>query len=184
MEILLLAFALAMDSVALSIASGARCRTLQFKDAVRVAFIFGFFQALMPLLGFVLGLSFAKFIEAIDHFIAFGILAVLGAKMILEARENKEQACLTRLGVRFLISGAAATSIDALAVGITFSFGGTEIWSACAIIGGVCFALCVIACYAGRFLGEWLESKALVLGGVILILIGTKILAQHLGYLG
>ena len=135
MEILLLAFALAMDSVALSIASGARCRTLRFKDAVRVAFIFGFFQALMPLLGFVLGLSFAKFIEAVDHFIAF-------------------------------------------------SFGGTEIWSACAIIGGVCFALCVIACYAGRFLGEWLESKALVLGGVILILIGAKILAQHLGYLG
>jgi len=180
MEILLLAFALAMDSVALSVASGAKCKTLIFLDVVKVAFIFGFFQVLMPFIGYFLGVGFSKFISAIDHYVAFAILSFLGVKMMLEAKERKEEACLMNLSARFLISGAVATSIDALAVGVTFGFESINIASACAVIGAVCFVLCVVACYAGKFLGSYLEKKALVLGGAILIFIGSKILITHL----
>lgn len=172
-----------MDSVALSIANGARCRTLKFLQIAKVAFVFGFFQALMPLLGFVLGLSFAKFIAIIDHFVAFVILVFLGIKMIMEARDKKEETYM-QLNMQFLIGGAIATSIDALAIGITFSFVEINIINACLIIGFVFLILCIVAYYVGKFLGEWLESKALVLGGMILITIGTKILCEHLGYIG
>lgn len=180
MELLLLAFALAMDSVALSIASGAKCRTLSIAQVVKVSFIFGFFQALMPFLGYFLGLAFVGFIASIDHFIAFAILSFLGVKMILEAREYKDEACLSDLGLKVLIIGAIATSVDALAVGVTFSFEQIDIIYACILIGLICFALCVLACYAGKFLGIFLEKKALVLGGVILIGISVKILITHL----
>lgn len=180
MEILFLAVALAMDSVALSIASGAKCRVLRLGGAVRVAFAFGFFQAMMPLFGWLLGLTFVKFIAAIDHFIAFGILVFLGVKMILEAREVRDEACLSELGLRFLLAGALATSIDALAVGVTLSFEQVDIVFACGVIGAVCFGLCIAACYVGKFLGQRLESRALVLGGAILVVIGFKILLTHL----
>ncbi|MCD8212534.1 MAG: manganese efflux pump MntP family protein [Campylobacter sp.] len=181
MELLLLAFALAMDSVALSIANGAKCRALIVGEVVKTAFVFGFFQALMPFLGYILGLAFVSFIASIDHFIAFGILAFLGVKMIKEAKEPKDEICPTKSETKFLIMGALATSIDALAVGITFSFVQINVLYACLIIGVVCFGLCVLAYYAGKFLGEWLEAKSLVLGGAILIFIGFKILLTHLG---
>lgn len=181
MELLLLSLALAMDSVALSIASGAKCRTLKVADVVKVAFIFGFFQAIMPFLGYFLGLTFVNFIASVDHFVAFAILAFLGFKMIREAKELKdEEVCLTELGLKFLITGAIATSIDALAVGVTFSFSDINILQACVVIGAVCFICCVIACYIGKFMGEWLEAKALILGGVILIGLSFKILVTHL----
>lgn len=180
MEILLLAFALAMDSVALSIASGAKCRTLSFLQVLKTVLIFGVFQALMPFLGYILGLSFVNFIQEIDHFIAFGILGFLGAKMILEAHHTKDEPCLINLSSKDLALGAVATSIDALAVGITFSFANVDVTYSCLIIGTVCFVLCTAACYVGKILGAWLEAKALVLGGLILIGLGTKILITHL----
>ena len=131
-------------------------------------------------LGYFLGLAFTKFIASIDHFIAFGILSFLGAKMIFEAREYKNEACLNDLSIKVLTIGAIATSIDALAVGVTFSFEKIDIVYACILIGLICFILCVIACYAGKFLGIVLEKKALILGGVILIGISFKILITHL----
>lgn len=177
-----MAFALAMDSAALSIANGAKCRVLRAGEIAKIAFVFAFFQALMPFLGYFLGLAFVKFIASIDHYVAFGILAFLGVRMILEARdgESEEIDCLSDLGIKALIIGAVATSIDALAVGVTFSFEKTDILYACGVIGAVCFAVCVCACYAGRFLGEWLENKALLLGGAILVALGVKILITHL----
>ena len=182
MEILLIAFALAMDSVALSIANGAKYRNLGIMQILKVAFFYGFFQALMPLIGYFLGINFVKFISEIDHFIAFAILVFLGIKMIREAG-GEHESISPNITIKELIVGAIATSIDAMAVGVTFAFGGVNIWSACAIIGLVCFTLCVIACYLGKKTGEYLEDKALILGGVILILIGVKILAEHLGWL-
>lgn len=170
-----------MDSVALSIASGAKCKDINAARALKIALVFGFFQALMPFLGYFLGLAFVNFIASVDHFVAFAILAFLGFKMIKEARELKEnEACLTDFSVKFLIAGALATSIDALAVGVTFSFENIDILYSCFLIGAVCFALCVLACYVGKFLGVFLEKKALILGGVILIGLSVKILITHL----
>lgn len=186
MDILLLSVALSMDSVALSIASGARlCENLNAKRALALAVVFGIFQGLMPLFGYFLGLSFANFIASIDHFIACAILVFLGIKMIRESKQTcgDDEACLIDLPAREMILGAVATSIDALAVGVTFSFEKTNVWLNCAIIAIVCTAFCFVACYIGKKLGEALEAKALILGGAILVFLGVKIILEHLGYL-
>ncbi|MBE2984543.1 manganese efflux pump [Campylobacter sp. RM9344] len=177
--IFLLAIALAMDAVALSIINGAKNPQISISHILRISAVFGVFQALMPLIGFTLGLSFVSFIAGIDHFIAFGILLFLGIKMIKESREECDEN-LEKLSLKELLLGAIATSIDALAVGVTFSFEQTNILSACLIIGIFCFALCIIACYIGKFIGSYLHSKALVLGGAILIFLGCEILITHL----
>ncbi|AII15427.1 hypothetical membrane protein (DUF204 domain) [Campylobacter iguaniorum] len=182
MEIIFLAIALAMDSVALSMANGARCKNLNLADVLKMSFIFGLAQAIMPAVGYVFGLAFVKFIASIDHFIAFVILTFLGAKMIKESKDMDPK-CSLNLNLRMLMLGAIATSIDALAVGVTLSFGDANIYEACLIIGAVCFILCVAASFVGRVLGDMLESKAMILGGVILIALGVKILAEHLGVL-
>lgn len=179
MMLFLLAVALAMDAVALSLASSSKYAQMRLFDALRIAFAFGLAQALMPFFGYVLGASFIGFIASIDHFVAFGILAFLGAKMIKESKEIRdENAC--KMSLRELVLGATATSIDALAVGVTFSFDNTPIFYACCVIGIVCFVLCLGACYVGRTLGTWLGSKMMILGGVLLICIGTKTLIEHL----
>ena len=165
MELLLLSVALAMDAAALSIANGAKYRNLVLSKILFIASVFGFFQAVMPLAGYFLGAAFARFIAQIDHFIAFAILGFLGVKMIREACRNEP---------------AHATSIDALAVGVTLSFTAADIRFSAAVIGVVCFALSVAAFYVGKFAGEFLEQKALILGGAILIALGFKILITHL----
>nr|WP_314881492.1 manganese efflux pump MntP family protein [uncultured Campylobacter sp.] len=180
MELLLIAFALAMDSVALSISNGAKYPNFKFTQIARVAFFYAAAQFIMPLAGYALGINFVKFIAQIDHFVAFGILSFLGIKMIIESRREQDEPDL-RLSTKELVLGAIATSIDAMAMGVTFAFGEINILYACCVIGLVCFVLCVAACYAGKLTGEYLHSKALVLGGAILILIGVKILLSHLG---
>ncbi|CAD7288079.1 putative manganese efflux pump MntP [Campylobacter majalis] len=180
MDIYFLAFALAMDSVALSLANGANCKDLKTFEVMKMAFMFSFFQAIMPFLGYILGISFVDFISDIDHFIAFVILVFLGIKMIRQSDEIKDDECLVRLDNKTLIIGAFATSIDALAVGVTFSFAEISILNACVIIGVVCFILCVLGCYIGKYAGEILEKKAMILGGIILMIIGVKILITHL----
>lgn len=179
-ELLLLAVALSMDSAALSIANGARCGKLNLFKISKIAFIYGFFQALMLLIGYFLGLEFVKYVEAIDHYIAFFILLVLGAKMIKDSREEEDLECSIDLSLKLLIIGAIATSIDALAVGVALSFEGGSIAVSSMVVGLVCFAICIVAVYTGKYLGEALEKKALILGGVILIAIGFKILISHL----
>lgn len=182
MEIFLIAFALAMDSVALSMASGSKCN-FKFNVVLKMAFIYGFFQALMPYIGYILGLSFVSFIEKIDHFIAFLILTFLGIKMIKESFQTQDENEKKDVCTKDFILGGIATSIDAMAVGVTFSFEENNILYLISIIGLVCFILCIIAFYLGKKIGEILESKAVFLGGLILILIGTKILLTHLGIL-
>lgn len=180
MEIFLIAFALSMDSVALSIANGAKCKDLGLKGVFILAFVYAFFQGVMPVLGYLLGASFATFISEIDHFIAFGILLFLGVKMIRESGDFDES-CVLNLAPKELILGAIATSIDALAVGVTFAFEGVNIIKAGIIIAITCFVLCFLGCYLGKKAFSFLERKALILGGLILIFIGTKILITHLG---
>lgn len=181
--LLLLAVALAMDSVAVSIAIGSKHRRLTFSKTLLAAGMFGFFQGAMPLAGYALGVSFAQYAQAFDHWIAFVLLVGLGVKMLYEAYKNEINDEVSNLKIKTLFSLAIATSIDAMAIGVTFAFLQTDIWSASAVIALVTFALCIAAVYVGKRLGSLLESKAEILGGIILIGLGFKILLEHTGVL-
>ena len=181
MEIILLAIALSMDSAALSIANGAKCGNLNLFKISKIAFIYGFFQALLLFIGYLLGFKFVSYVKFIDHYIAFFILLFLGLKMIRESKANLE--CSMDLSFKLLIMGAIATSIDALAVGVALGISGISVLFSSIIVGLVCFGICIGAVYIGKYLGEALEKKALILGGVILIIIGFKILLTHIFYL-
>lgn len=181
--LLLLAIALAMDSVAVSIAIGAKYKKLLFLKISFIAAVFGIFQGIMPLAGYLLGISFAEYVQAYSHWIAFVLLAGLGGKMLYEAYKDEFDEEVSDLSHKTLITLAIATSIDAMAVGVTFAFMQTEILFASAVIAFVTFALCLIAVYIGKKLGSLLESKAEALGGIILIALGFKILAEHAGWL-
>lgn len=180
MELFLIAIALAMDSVAVSIASGVKYKKIDLFLALKIALFFGFFQGFMPMIGFYMGNLFAGFVDDYDHFIAFFILVFLGYKMIKEAKENEFEDEVTDLKNKTLFFLAIATSIDALAVGITFSFQNVDIFYAVGLIAIVTFALCAAGIYIGKFLGSYLESKAEFLGGVILMILGFKILLDGL----
>jgi len=181
--ILLLAVALAMDSVAVSIAIGSKYKELLLSKTVFAASVFGFFQGAMPLAGYLIGIGFAEYVQAFDHWIAFVLLAGLGTKMLYEAYKNEFDEEVTDLSNKTLLSLAIATSIDAMAVGVTFAFMQTDILSASGVIALVTFALCLVAVYIGKKLGSLLESKAEMVGGAILIALGVKILAEHSGWL-
>jgi putative Mn2+ efflux pump MntP len=179
--LLILAIALAMDSVAVSIAIGSKYKDLLVSKALFTAAVFGFFQGAMPIAGYFIGISFAQYVKAFDHWIAFFLLSGLGAKMIYEAYQNEFDDEVTNLTNKTLITLGIATSIDAMAIGVTFAFLQTDIYTAASVIGLVTFVLCVAAIYIGKKLGSFLESKAEMLGGLILIGLGCKILVEHLG---
>ena len=185
-ELLLLAFSLSMDAFAVSV-----CKGLSMKKAgLRVGAIcgawFGGFQALMPLAGFYLATLFANAIKAFDHWIAFGLLALIGINMLKEAFEKCE-ACESGdadLSAKGMFIMAIATSIDAMAVGISLAMAGNvNIFYAVALIGVITFIMCAIGVKIGNVFGSRFEKKAQIAGGVILILLGTKILLEHLGVL-
>jgi len=178
--IFILAVALAMDSVAVSIAMGSKYKRLHLPKVLYIAAVFGLFQGVMPLVGYWIGIGFAQYAQAYDHWIAFVLLVGLGGKMLYEAYQDEFDEEVTDLSSKTLMTLAVATSIDAMAVGVTFAFLQTDIYTASAIIAIVTFALCWIAIYIGKKLGSFLESKAEILGGVILIGLGCKILAEHL----
>lgn len=180
MELILIAIALAMDSVAVSIASGSKYKNINFATTIKIALFFGIFQGLMPLFGYFAGNLFASFVDSFDHYIAFIILVYLGYRMIQEAREDNFEEEVTDLKNKTLLFLAVATSIDALAVGITFSFSDVNILYAVSLITCITFVLCVVAVYIGRSLGGYLEDKAEYLGGIILIGLGFKILIEGL----
>lgn len=182
MNIFLLALALAMDSVAVSIAIGSKYRKLPLRQIFLTAGIFGFFQGIMPLIGYLAGIGFTDYMEIYAHKIAFLLLVGLGAKMLYEAYKNEFDEEVTDLSRKTLLSLGIATSIDALAVGVTFAVLQTDIYQAALIIAFVTFVLCIAAVYLGQTLGSMLESKAEMLGGMILIGLGCKILADHLGW--
>jgi putative Mn2+ efflux pump MntP len=178
--LLILAIALAMDSVAVSIAIGSKYKDLLISKAIFAAAVFGFFQGAMPIVGYYIGISFADYVQSFDHWIAFVLLVGLGGKMIYEAYKNEFDDEITDLSNKTLITLGIATSIDAMAIGVTFAFLQTDILTASSVIALVTFILCVIAIFIGKKLGSLLESKAEFLGGLILIGLGFKILFEHL----
>lgn len=180
-SILMIAIGLSMDAFAVSITIGMNsCKRDKFKMSLRAGIFFGVFQGIMPLIGWLIGRNFAEYIQMIDHWIAFGLLLIIGGKMVIEAMNNEEEEQEKDYSYKRFLVLAIATSIDALAVGISFAFFNVNILIAIAIIGITTLVLSVIAVYIGDILGKVLKSKAEILGGIILIFIGTKILVEHL----
>ncbi len=179
--------ALSMDAFAVSVSSGICIADMKFKHALRTAFAFGLFQFIMPLLGYAAGSSFANLIQTWDHWLAFGLLAFVGGKMLIESLSIKDAASCTEeelakknvLNLKVLLIMSVATSIDALAVGISYSLIQAPIWLASSIIGVITFVLCLLGCEFGKRLGAKFERGAEVLGGVVLLGIGVKILLEH-----
>ena len=186
-ELLLIAVGLSMDAFAVSICKGLGMKKVNLKVAFVLALFFGGFQALMPLIGWALGSQFLWLISPIDHWIAFVLLAVIGGKMLWEALHDEEgeddgkPADKIDLGEFFIL--AVATSIDALAVGISFAALAVDIVPSILIIGVVTFCFTIAGVFVGDFFGSRYEKPASIVGGVVLILIGLKILLEHLGIL-
>ena len=179
-ELMLLAVGLSMDAFAVAICKGLAMDKVTLQRAAVVGLWFGGFQGLMPLLGWLLGSRFAAYITAVDHWIAFALLVLLGINMIREARCPDEEDTNASLAFRVMLPMAVATSIDALAVGITFAFLGVSIWVAIAIIGVTTFVLSLVGVVVGNQFGSRFEKPTTIAGGIVLILIGLKILIEHL----
>lgn len=185
LEVFLIGVGLSMDAFAVALCKGLSMRKLSYKYALIIAFAFGLFQAIMPLIGWAVGISFQKYIEAVDHWIAFGLLLLIGGKMIFdsikEKRHPEEDDGEFKFSFVELLLLAIATSIDALAVGVTFAFLDVNIWSSIAIIGCTTFVISFIGVLIGNKFGARFKTKAEIAGGIVLILIGVKILLEHLG---
>ena len=184
LTLLTLAVGLAMDAFAVSICKGLAMREKVLKKGVIVGLWFGGFQALMPLIGWLLGSQFQKYITSIDHWIAFILLAFIGGKMLWDVFHEKEEETTEKVDARLdhkeLFMLAIATSIDALAVGIAFACLDVQIWSSISIIGCVTLVLSFCGVWIGNRFGNRFEKKAEIAGGLVLILIGVKILVEHL----
>lgn len=185
-ELFILAVGLSMDAFAVSVCKGLAMPKITLKKTLIVGAWFGGFQALMPAIGYVLGVQFRDKITAIDHWIAFVLLGIIGANMIKEA-SSKDCDCEDEsesLDIRTMFLLAVATSIDALAVGITFAFLNVHIVAAVSFIGVTTFVISAIGVKIGNVFGTRYKPKAELAGGIILILLGLKILLEHLGFLG
>ncbi len=182
-ELLLIGVGLAMDAFAVALCKGLCMPRMDKKQAAIIGLFFGGFQAFMPFVGWLLGIQFEQYITEVDHWIAFVLLGIIGGKMIYEAvkGEEEENETCERLNIKELFIMAVATSIDALAVGITFAFLKTPIVPAVSIIGVTTFILSVIGVAIGHRFGARFKSKAEFAGGLVLVLIGLKILLEHLG---
>mgnify|MGYP000819924287 FL=1 len=183
-ELFLIAVGLSMDAFAVSVCKGLAMPKCTFKKAAIVGLWFGGFQALMPAIGYVLGAQFQETIASIDHWIAFVLLALIGGNMIHEALDNDEEEADASLDVKTMFLLAVATSIDALAIGITFAFLKVNIIPAVCFIGIVTFIISFAGVKIGNVFGARYKNKAEIVGGVILILLGLKILLEHVGFLG
>lgn len=182
-ELFLIAVGLSMDAFAVSVCKGLAMPKCTFKKAAIVGLWFGGFQALMPAIGYVLGAQFQEAIASIDHWIAFVLLALIGGNMIHEALDNDEEEADASLNVKTMFLLAVATSIDALAIGITFAFLKVNIIPAVCFIGIVTFIISFAGVKIGNIFGARYKNKAEIVGGIILILLGLKILLEHLGFL-
>lgn len=188
-ELLLVSIGLAMDAFAVAICKGLSVKKLALKHPVVIGLYFGIFQAAMPLIGYMLGKQFSDKITSIDHWVAFILLGIIGTNMILEARKKDVEVCCAEasdnvLGFKSMFMLAIATSIDALAVGVTLAFLKVNIFSAISIIGVITFIISIAGVCIGHAFGCKLKAKAELAGGLILILLGAKILIEHLGLLG
>lgn len=181
-ELLILAIGLSMDAFAVSICKGLSVKKVLFKHMFITALWFGGFQALMPLIGYFLGSAFEAYVTTIDHYIAFVLLGAIGVNMIKESFSTEEKNSDGGFGFKVMLIMAVATSIDALAVGITFALlPDVDIIAAVSFIGVITFTLSAIGVKLGNVFGAKYKSKAEFSGGVILILLGTKIFLEHLG---
>ena len=183
-ELFLMGVGLSMDAFAVSVCKGLAMPKCTFKKAAIVGLWFGGFQALMPAIGYILGAQFQEAIASIDHWIAFVLLALIGGNMIHEALDNDEEEADASLDVKTMFLLAVATSIDALAIGITFALLKVSIIPAVCFIGIVTFIISFAGVKIGNVFGARYKNKAEIVGGVILILLGLKILLEHLGFLG
>lgn len=180
-EIFLLAVGVSMDAFAVSIGKGLSAKRVSWREALTVGLWFGGFQALMPAIGYYLGISFADLVTKIDHWIAFGLLLLIGGNMIREALQGgDDKPADASFGFKTMLLLAIATSIDALALGISFAFLGTNLWRAILVIGLTTFAFSAVGLLIGKKVGTRFHAGAQILGGVILIAIGVKILVEHL----
>lgn len=179
-ELLLIAVGLSMDAFAVSVCKGLSVKKVGVKHAALAGLYFGGFQFLMPVIGYLLGFRFESVIESIDHWVAFVLLAFIGGNMIKESFGKAEE-LNDDFGVKTMLLMAIATSIDALAVGITFAFLEVQILPAAGLIGVTTFLLSFVGIYIGNAFGARYKSKAELAGGIILVVIGVKILLEHLG---
>ena len=186
LEIFLIGLGVSADAFAVSMCKGVEMKKFILKYALLIALFFGGFQMLMPIIGWAAGTLFEKYITEFDHWIAFGLLLFLGGKMIYDGifdrDDNKDgEEIPMKLGFFTLLVMAIATSIDALAVGVTFAFLKVNVWIAVSIIGATTFSFSLVGVGIGVKVGDKFKNKAEILGGVILILLGVKILLEHLG---
>ena len=181
-EILLIGIGLSMDAFAVSICKGLWIKEDKCRKSIIIGAYFGIFQALMPSIGYMLGSRFQTIVESIDHWIAFILLFVIGIKMIKESKnDDSEDTSSSNTDLQIMLPLAIATSIDALAIGITFSFLQVRLLISVIIIGITTFVISAIGVALGNKFGNKLQNKAQILGGAILIVIGAKILIEHLG---
>lgn len=178
-EIILIGIGLSMDAFAVSICKGLSLKSINIKNSIIVGLYFGIFQGLMPILGYLLGINFESFITSIDHYIVFILLLILGINMIKDSLNTNEE-LNDKLDFKTMLVLSVATSIDALAVGISFAFLQVNIIISSLIITMITFIFCSIGVIVGNKVGNKCGSKAMMLGGIILILIGIKILIEHL----
>lgn len=182
-ELFLIAVGLSMDAFAVSVCKGLSAGRVRLGHALTAGIWFGGFQALMPFLGWLLGSRFQSFISSVDHWIAFLLLGLIGANMVRESRSQEEEEVGASFSPKAMLPLAVATSIDALTVGITFAFLQVDILRAISLIGVTTFVLSAIGVKAGGIVGERGKSRAELAGGIVLILMGCKILVEHLGLL-
>jgi putative Mn2+ efflux pump MntP len=182
--IFLIAVGLSMDSFAVSISSGLVLNRIDFRNAAKIAFSLGFSQALMPTLGWLIGVKIENYIRNFDHWIAFGLLFLIGLKMIVESlKSNEDDKNFNPLNPKVLLMISLATSIDALIAGISFAFIEYNWFLAGFIIGATTFVISMLGILFGKKMGNRLVNKMEIVGGVILIFLGIRILLQHLGYI-
>lgn len=179
--IALIGIGLAMDAFAVSVCKGLSMKKMNWKKTIIIGTYFGAFQAIMPLIGYFLGIGFQDKVTSIDHWIAFVLLLIIGINMIKEALAGEEEGKNDNVNFKEMIVLAIATSIDALAIGITFAFLEINIFLAIGIIGIITFIISIIGVKIGNVFGNKYEKGAQIVGGVILILMGIKILLEHLG---
>ena len=180
-ELFILAVGLSMDAFAVAVCKGLAMQKMNWRHAIIIGLYFGGFQAAMPSLGYILGIGFQSYIQAVDHWIAFVLLGIIGINMIREAFSGDEESSNDLLDCKTMFPLAVATSIDALAVGITFAFLNVHIIPAVSFIGVITFIIAAAGVKIGNIFGTRYKSKAELAGGIILILLGVKILLEHLG---
>ncbi|MBR4977650.1 MAG: manganese efflux pump [Bacteroidales bacterium] len=178
-ELLIIAVGLSMDAFAVSICKGLSVQTVRPKHIALTGLWFGGFQALMPVIGYFLGASFAGFVSSVDHWIAFVLLGIIGGNMIKESCSKEEECCAPDFSARTMFAMAVATSIDALAIGVSFAFLNVHIWKAVALIGVTTALFSGAGVVIGNVFGSRYKSKAEFVGGFILVAMGLKILLEH-----